>query len=452
MLSREKIIATMRDIKAESDNIKPYVVILQPRRDKKEIPAQRLVGEESLHIDMSGYSHGFCDISGEKVDVARNYLLDCVLESGAKYALFVGEDTVFPRDGFRRLHETAEKNPDAMVVGVYYFKMGPPMIMVKNGDWIVPADVNPGKVFEALQTGLDAALIPISLLRKMKEAEPELPFCCIGYKIEDLPFVGEDNFFVYRLRKHGFKLLVNSDVQCLHVDLKTGKYTAHPSIKIEDYSTNIPLTGILTSKDKVDLDKRWIDGLPKGSQVCLPLDKKIALHVGCGTRNPESLHPSFRGAEWHEVRLDIDPQVQPDIVASVVNMDMFKDSSVDGVWSSHNLEHMAAHEVQPVLKECLRVLKPNGVFLLALPDIQAVCAAVVQKGIDAVLYESPAGPISAVDILYGHRASLALGREAMAHKTGFTVESLTKALSDAGFKDVLVERDNLALFASACKR
>jgi hypothetical protein len=269
--SRDKIIQTMHGIKAESDEIRPYVVILQPRRDDSEMPAQNLDGYEGLHVDMLGYSHGFCKISGEKVDVARNYLLDRALESGSKYALFVGEDTVLPYDGFLKLHETAEKNPNAMVVGVYYIKLSSPMISVRKDDWIVPSNVDPGQVFEAWQTGLDASLIPISIIKRMKEEDPELPFCCIGYKIEDLPFIGEDNFFVYRLRKLGFKLLVNTDVQCVHMDLANGKYTAHPSIDLKNYFTNIPITTPLTMGDKKYIDNRWVDRLPKGSSPAQPL-------------------------------------------------------------------------------------------------------------------------------------------------------------------------------------
>lgn len=266
MYNRDKIIETMREIHEESKPIKPYVVIAQPRRDLKETPAQNLKGYDGLHIDLCGYSHGFVDIGGEAVDVARNYLIESAIDSGAKYLFFVGEDTVIPYDGFRILHETAEKNPDSMVVGVYYIKLSSPMIMIKNGDYITPANVDPGQVFEAWQTGLDAALIPIELLKKMKESEPELPFTCIAYKLEDLPFIGEDNFFVYRWRKNGFKLLVNTDVQCLHMDLATGKYTAHPDVKLENYHTNIPIAGELTMEDKSYIDHRWISRLPHVKQ------------------------------------------------------------------------------------------------------------------------------------------------------------------------------------------
>jgi hypothetical protein len=265
MYNKDKIINLLKEIYAESKSTKPYVVILQPRRDLNEIPAQNLDGYEGLHIDLLGYSHGFCNIGGEKVDVARNYLIEQVLESGAKYALFVGEDTVLPYDGFLKLHETAEKNPDAMVVGVYYIKLSSPMVMIETGDWIIPANVDPGQVFEIYMSGLDCALIPVSILKKMKEDDPELPFACIGQGVEDLPSIGEDYFFEYRLKKAGFKILVNTDVQCLHMDLASGKYTAHHSIKMENYFTNIPITEPLTMADKKNIDLRWQNRVPKGT-------------------------------------------------------------------------------------------------------------------------------------------------------------------------------------------
>ena len=45
--------------------------------------------------------------------------------------------------------------------------------------------------------------------------------------------------------------------------------------------------------------------------------QKQVLHVGCGAYHPEKLHKSFAG--WKEIRLDIDPAVAPDIVASLTD-------------------------------------------------------------------------------------------------------------------------------------
>ncbi len=145
MYNKEKIIETMKEIYEESKSIAPYVIIAQPRRDKFETPAQKLDGTSGLHVDFSGYSHGFIDISGEKVDVARNYLIEAAIESKAKYLFFVGEDTVIPFDGFMKLHKTVEENPNSIAVGVYYIKLANAMIMVKENDWINIPNVDPGQ-------------------------------------------------------------------------------------------------------------------------------------------------------------------------------------------------------------------------------------------------------------------------------------------------------------------
>lgn len=263
MYNRDKIIQTLRDIKTESMGIEPYVVIAQPRRNSKETAAQTFKSQGQNHVNLMGHSYGFVDCEGMLVDVARNYLIERVLEdTKAKYLFFIGDDTVVPYDAFEKLLATAKANPDAVVAGVYYIKCSYPMISTKEEDWVVVPNVDPGQVFEAWQTGMDCMLIPVEFLRKMREEEPELPFCCIANGIEDIPFIGEDNFFVHRLRKHGIRLLVNTDVQCLHMDLATGKYTAHPSVKLDQYYTNIKPTGVLTMDDKKFIDHRWNSRLP----------------------------------------------------------------------------------------------------------------------------------------------------------------------------------------------
>ena len=68
------------------------------------------------------------------------------------------------------------------------------------------------------------------------------------------------------------------------------------------------------------------------------------LNVGCGFPG-QQLHPAFRGGEWRELRLDINPAVNPDIVCSMVDMQPLATGSIDAIWSSHNLEHLHRHEV-----------------------------------------------------------------------------------------------------------
>lgn len=179
--------------------------------------------------------------------------------------------------------------------------------------------------------------------------------------------------------------------------------------------------------------------IPEAAPAPAPGSKTV-LHVGCGPANPLKLHRAFRGPEWRELRLDIDPSVAPDIVSSITDMASVEAGSVQGVYSSHNIEHLYPHEVPAALREFARVLSPDGVLLLTCPDIQRVAELVAQDKLEDVAYQSPAGPISPIDMLFGHRASLAAGNLFMAHRTGFTAKTLGQAVIAAGFAQARVTR------------
>jgi predicted SAM-dependent methyltransferase len=170
--------------------------------------------------------------------------------------------------------------------------------------------------------------------------------------------------------------------------------------------------------------------------------QKTVLNVGCGYPLRQKLHRHFHGPEWREVRLDLDPAVQPDIVCSITEMSPVPSSSVDAVWSSHNLEHLQRHEVPLALGEFVRVLKPRGFLLLTLPDLRQVAQLVVEDRLEDAAYTSPSGPITALDMIFGHTASLAHGNPFMAHRTGFTARTLHKVLTEAGFVDITARQGN----------
>ena len=183
----------------------------------------------------------------------------------------------------------------------------------------------------------------------------------------------------------------------------------------------------------------------------LPAQKTV-LNVGCGYPLRQKLHRHFHGAEWREIRLDLDPAVQPDIVCSITDMSPVAAASVDAVWSSHNLEHLQRHEVPLALAEFVRVLKPQGFLLLTLPDLRQVAQLVVEDRLEDEAYTSPSGPITALDMIFGHTASLARGNPFMAHRTGFTARTLHKVLAEAGFTDITVRPGNsFDLWATAYK-
>lgn len=170
---------------------------------------------------------------------------------------------------------------------------------------------------------------------------------------------------------------------------------------------------------------------------------KTLLHVGCGGNTLRQLPLRFQDGSWDEVRYDIDPSVQPDIVGRLQDMSLLEDGSVDAVYSSHNIEHVWAFEVPVVLAEFHRVLSDEGFAMILCPDMQAVAEAVAQGQLEETLYVSPAGPISAMDIIYGFQSSIQAGNHFMAHKTAFTAPSLARHLLSAGFAGIDVVRDHV---------
>jgi SAM-dependent methyltransferase len=167
---------------------------------------------------------------------------------------------------------------------------------------------------------------------------------------------------------------------------------------------------------------------------------RTLLHVGCGRKRKDSTTAGFNTSSWTEVRLDIDPEAGPDIVGTLQSMPAVGTSSMDAVFSSHNIEHLYAHEVPRALSEFLRVLKPEGFLVLTCPDLQSICALVSEDKLMEPAYTAPSGPIAPIDILFGHRASLASGNFFMAHRCGFTRSVLVNSLRQAGFAVTIATR------------
>jgi hypothetical protein len=181
---------------------------------------------------------------------------------------------------------------------------------------------------------------------------------------------------------------------------------------------------------------------------------KTFLHVGCGVNRKDKTTAAFAGDGWRELRLDIDPGVNPDIVGTMTDMTALGSESVDAIFSSHNIEHLYPHEAPLALAEFLRVMKPDGFAVITCPDLQSIAALVAEDKLTDIAYVSAAGPIAPLDVLYGFRPQLALGNLYMAHHCGFTEKVLNSVLVNSGFASIVSLRRASAfdLWAIASKR
>lgn len=168
------------------------------------------------------------------------------------------------------------------------------------------------------------------------------------------------------------------------------------------------------------------------------------LHIGCGVMQPDETDQLPLWAKGcKETRLDIDPNVKPDVVASM--LDMGEIGPFDTVYSSHTLEHLYPHQVSGAVDECFRVLKPGGLAITIVPDLEGVLAT------DETLYTAILGDeISGLDMIYG-KASYVASNPYMAHHCGFTSKTLTQVLTAAGFEQVTATRMGFSILATGKK-
>jgi SAM-dependent methyltransferase len=177
--------------------------------------------------------------------------------------------------------------------------------------------------------------------------------------------------------------------------------------------------------------------------------RNSVLNVGGGNKTiqiPEHYQ------NWRHLLLDIDPGGDADIVMDARKLKTLPMGQFDAVYCSHNLEHYFRHDVASVLSGFFHVLKPDGFAEIHVPNMRNVLKRFVETGmeIDDILYESPSGPISVLDVIYGWGKQIeSTGVDFYAHKTGFTETSLMAALNAAGFVHVWIAESTDAFSVGA---
>ena len=95
----------------------------------------------------------------------------------------------------------------------------------------------------------------------------------------------------------------------------------------------------------------------------------MKLHLGCGER----FIPGF-------VHIDVLPYTHIDHVTSIDSLSFIKSNSVDLIYNCHVLEHFKRAEVNRVLSEWYRVLKPGGILRTSVPDFESLSKIYVENG------------------------------------------------------------------------
>jgi len=120
---------------------------------------------------------------------------------------------------------------------------------------------------------------------------------------------------------------------------------------------------------------------------------------------------------WTNV--DVQERWKPDVVADGANMPMFADGSAEYIVIHHGLEHFGCGEADAMLRECYRILQPQGRLLVFVPDWRTLAQRWLTHQIDDYIY--------AVN-LYGAY----MNDEADRHKWIVTFDTLSKSLRSVG--------------------
>lgn len=88
----------------------------------------------------------------------------------------------------------------------------------------------------------------------------------------------------------------------------------------------------------------------------------MKLHLGCGNKYiPGYVH--IDAVEFDHI----------DHVASIDRLSFIESNTVDVIYNCHVLEHFKRADVENILEEWYRVLKPGGILRTAVPDFEAIC-------------------------------------------------------------------------------
>lgn len=135
------------------------------------------------------------------------------------------------------------------------------------------------------------------------------------------------------------------------------------------------------------------------------------LHIGCGERN--------FGKDW----VHIDGNKYDHIDYSDIKILEFKDNSVDLIYASHLIAYFDRDEINGVLQEWNRVLKPNGVLRIATPDFDAMVKLYLTREVEL---EQILGPLYGKWDLNGQ----------IYHKPTYSFKSLYDLLFINGFINI----------------
>lgn len=158
----------------------------------------------------------------------------------------------------------------------------------------------------------------------------------------------------------------------------------------------------------------------------------LRLNLGCG----DKLLPGY-------VNIDVAPArrgARPDVICDLRRLEGFADACADEVLAVHVVEHFWRWEVEDLLREWVRVLKPGGKMVIECPNLVSACEAVLAD--PAAAGAGDRRGQRSMWVLYGDPS---WRDPLMCHRWAYTPASLADLMTRCGLAGVRQERAQFKL-------
>jgi beta-1,4-mannosyl-glycoprotein beta-1,4-N-acetylglucosaminyltransferase len=168
------------------------------------------------------------------------------------------------------------------------------------------------------------------------------------------PGWGEDVDFCMHILRGGQKVV--------QVPLGANSYYPEPKYMVGEFPIwhkgtqtfrEVPNGDALLRRNRSRLREKWA--------------KKVKLNLGCGDQKIDG----YIGVDLYNPNADLK--------LDICDLSQFQDNSVDEILAVHVLEHLNPYNINQILAEWYRVLKPLGKLVLELPDIEGLCRAFMES-------------------------------------------------------------------------